>query len=91
MDNYVAIPGLAFSIRVTLARPGTEGVLYGARVYCDSGDGSDTTVYTHWSSDDEDEEVEEVEEEEDPVDKSKADHYFWFQPGQTKHIIHGFL
>lgn len=86
-DYYVATPGLPFSIRVKLARSASEGVLYGARVYIDSGETDRDMAFKSWSDDTDDEDE---EDEENEVDTSKADHYFWFTPGSTEHVIHGF-
>jgi hypothetical protein len=63
-------------VRIKFARPRKEGALYGARVYIDSGDGAKTKLYTWWSDEN--------------VDSSKADHYFWLNPGKTEHTIQGF-
>ena len=77
----MATPGLAFAIQVKLARPCTEGALYGARVYIDSGLASHKTVYERWS---------EEPSGDDSVDTAAADHYFWINPGVTDYIIEGF-
>jgi hypothetical protein len=83
IDHYVATPGLAFAIRVKLARPCKEGALYGGRVYIDSGLADHQTVYKRWSED-------EASGGDVNVDTAAADHYFWIQPGVTEYIVEGF-
>lgn len=45
IDHYVSTSGLTFAIRVQLERGGTEGNLYGARVYIDQGSAARDKVY----------------------------------------------
>ena len=81
---FCAEAGSKFEIKVTLARPPPEGVLYGARVYVDSGApdvvyeacgpgrGSDASAAS-------------------TTDRSTPDHYFWLGPGETEYVVRGFF
>jgi hypothetical protein len=86
LDHYIATPDLPFSIRVKIAKPRSEGLLYGARVYIDSGR-TENYVYNVNSN------TQEHVDEGDKVIREKAefDHFFWIGAGETEYTIEGFF
>lgn len=89
IDYYTGLLGLPFAVRVSLTKPRTEGTLYGARVYIDSGKAGREVVYKKWAEADESGDVK-AEHPNETVDTAKADHYFWIPAGKTEHTIRGF-
>ena len=82
--SYVAPIGEAFAIRIKLARPRSEGSLYGGKVYidtpcCHDGCGDDCTHVKSKGSGRLPRQL-----------KSEPDHFFWIGPGETEYIIDGF-
>jgi hypothetical protein len=87
-DYYIATPGIPFSIRVKLKHPRSEGLLYGGRVYIDSGD-TENYVFNVLTGNQE--QVNAGNEVVTEKAKSKSDHFFWIGPGETEYTIEGFF
>ncbi|KAH8074541.1 hypothetical protein JL721_2108 [Aureococcus anophagefferens] len=81
---FCAEAGSKFEIKVTLARPPPEGVLYGARVYVDSG--APDVVYEACGPG-----RGSGASAASTTDRSTPDHYFWLGPGETEYVVRGFF
>lgn len=76
---YCAERGSRFAVKCCLLRPAPEGFAFGARVYVDSG--STAVTYARAGAEPGDH---------GDVDAAEFDHYFWFGPGETTYVVHGF-
>ena len=91
MNYYVGSPGLRFELRIQLARPVTEGALIGGRVYIDNGkEALKRNIFHKWWNEDDNPEGCSVDKNNDNADTATADHFFWFEPGESTHTISGF-
>jgi len=88
VDSYVAPEGEPFAIRVKLARPRSNGSIYGGRVFIDTPCDCD-----HHEGADEHDHVCDSRAKNSAVSKqlnALADHFFWIGPGETEYVIEGF-